>query len=122
MHAKVHSPCAGSPQKVLLSDSGIGKDVSTHWRRSKSIWIKELICYVLFVVSDNRGSVTDEVIEIAQSVDRFRGNISRADHAYAISAVVAGPVWCECCPTLCEHLERRLPAADDRVSPTRHPT
>src|SRR5690348_15661834 len=117
MQAEIDAPTPGTPEQVLSGNGAIRKHIGSHRRRSKGIGIEDLVANVLLVVTNDQWPVANEVVEIAERVDRFRCDIAGAHHACAIATIVTSPIRREGCAALGKHLEGRLPTAEYCVLP-----
>ena len=118
VQAEIDAPPARSPEQIISLDGRVGEHISSHRWRSKSTRIENLIRNVMLVIAHNERPVSDEIIEVAQGINRGRSDVSRTDEAQILPQLSQVPQYgMKAVPLLAKHLECRLPSADHSVRP-----
>src|SRR6185369_17092003 len=108
---EVHTPRARASQTVALRHLRIVEHIGADRRQVECGRIPNLISHMVVHVADHRGSERGFGVEIASCVNRSNSDVARRER----EAVVTEPEGSKTCSRLREHVERRLPATEDRI-------
>src|SRR5205823_1543682 len=81
------------PEQIISLDGRVGEHISSHRWRSKSTRIENLIRSVMLVIAHNERPVSDEIIEVAQGINRDRSDVSRTDEAQILPQLSQVPQY-----------------------------